>query len=180
MIPRDLRLRTARLELRPTEPADAPRLSEIQSDWNVTRMLRLAPWPPDPAAMAQWVAGHPNEWREGTAYRFAVILDGRLVGQTDVDDINGPDGEIGYWFEASAWGTGIATEAAGALVRFALQELGLTRLRAGHAGDNPASGKVLEKLGFREVETAMRMSRPHGRPTPYRFLELRAPVSLAM
>lgn len=173
MIPRDLLLPTERLVLRPTEPGDAPRLLEIQSDWNVTRMLRLAPWPPDPHEMTQWVAGHPDEWRAGSAYRFAVLREGRLIGQTDVDDIAGRFGELGYWFEPAALGDGVATEAAGAAVRFALQTLGLEVIRAGHAAENPASGRVLEKLGFREVEVAMRMSRPHGKPTPYRFLELR-------
>ena len=45
MIDRSIRLTTQRLGLRAFEPADAPRLVEIQSNWNVTRMLRLAPWP---------------------------------------------------------------------------------------------------------------------------------------
>jgi len=45
MLSRDIRLTTARLVLRPTEPGDAPRMAQIQSNWNVTRMLRLAPWP---------------------------------------------------------------------------------------------------------------------------------------
>ena len=67
MIDRSIRLTTARLSFRAFEPDDASRLVEIQSNWNVTRMLRLAPWPPTLEAMAEWVDVHGQEWRAGEA-----------------------------------------------------------------------------------------------------------------
>jgi RimJ/RimL family protein N-acetyltransferase len=168
-------MRTARLILRPTEPRDASRFAEIQSNWNVTRMLRLAPWPVDKAEMAAWVDGHAAEWAAGTAYRFAVERDGRVIGCCDVDDIDGDKGEIGYWYDEACWGDGVAGEAAQALVRFAQEDLGLVRLEAGHAADNPASGRVLERVGFRFQADITRYSRPHGRETPYRAYALIRP-----
>ena len=168
-------MRTERLLLRPTRVEDAARFAQIQSNWNVTRMLRLAPWPVVEAEMAAWVATHPDEWAQGSAYRFAVERDGRVIGVCDVDDIDGDRGEIGYWFDEAHWGGGIAGEAAQALVRFALEDLGLVRLDAGHAADNPASGRVLERVGFRFQADITRYSRPHDRDMPYRTYALIRP-----
>lgn len=171
----DLTLRTPRLLLRPTEAGDAARFFEIQSNWNVTRMLRLAPWPASLAAMSAWLAEHPDEWAAGSAYRFAVELDDRVIGCADVDEIAQGGGDLGYWLEEAAWGRGLAREAAGALIGFCFGDLGLDRLTAGHAADNPASGGVLTALGFRWIGDGEKPSRPRGETIPYRFYRLDRP-----
>lgn len=153
-------LQTERLLLRPSGAADAARAFEIQSDWEVTRMLALASFPPDRQEMERWFADHLLEWERGDAYRFAVLLDGRMVGLVDVDGIAGGEGSLGYWFDRAAWGQGYAFEAARAATRFACGDVGLVKLIAGHACDNPASGRVLAKLGFRRLETVEIFSRP--------------------
>ncbi|HEX5379024.1 MAG TPA: GNAT family N-acetyltransferase [Phenylobacterium sp.] len=160
---RHIELRTPRLLLRPSRPTDAARFTEIQSNWNVTRMLRMAAWPVVPAEMAAWVDEHAREWSAGTAYRFAVERDGLVIGLCDLDEIEGPRGDLGYWYDEASWGQGLATEAARAVVRFGLETLGLTRLRSGHAADNAASGRVLIGLGFRPGAETMKFSRPQGR-----------------
>ena len=58
------------------------------------------------------------------------------------------DWEIGYWIGKPWWGKGFATELGRGLVDFAAQEFGAGQIIAGHYDDNPASGRVLEKLGF--------------------------------
>ena len=170
--PRSLRLTTPRLTLRPFEPAHAARMAEIQSDWEVTRMLRLAPWPATEAAMAEWVDVHGEEWRSGRAYRFAVLRADRLIGAADVDELADGGGKLGYWFERAAWGGGYASEAAHAVVRFAFEVLDREWLKAAHAADNPASGRVLQKLGFRRVGDEERFARPRGETIAYRFYRL--------
>ncbi|MGK6315001.1 GNAT family N-acetyltransferase [Neorhizobium sp. DT-125] len=155
-------MRTNRLVLRPTSGADADRAFEIQSDWEVTRMLRMASFPPDREATEKWFADHEREWLAGEAYRFAVDIGGRMAGLVDVDGINGGKGDLGYWFERAAWGQGHAFEAAHAVVRFAFEEAGLSMLKSGHASDNPASGRVLTKLGFVPLDIVERFSRPRG------------------
>ncbi len=57
-------------------------------------------------------------------------------------------GELGYWVGVPYWGRGIATEAAGEVLRFAFDVLGLNRVYATHVPRNPASGRVMEKLGM--------------------------------
>lgn len=153
---------TARLALRPSTAADVQRAFEIQSDWAVTQMLRMASFPPDRTEIEAWFADHPREWAAGEAYRFAATLDGRMIGLVDIDEIAGGEGELGYWFEQAAWGQGFASEAARAVVRFAFAEAGLLSLRSGHAADNVASGWVLSRLGFRLRDRVERRSRSRG------------------
>ncbi|MDP3853526.1 GNAT family N-acetyltransferase [Phenylobacterium sp.] len=173
MIDRGLRLSTPRLTLRPFEPADAPRLVEIQSNWNVTRMLRLAPWPPTPEAMVDWVDIHGKEWRAGAAYRFACVMEGEVIGCADIDAIASGGAELGYFFDEAHWGKGLAREAAGAVRDFAFRTIGLDHLIAGHAAENPASGRVLLALGFRHAGDTMKSSKPHGgRDVAYRLYRL--------
>ncbi len=160
-IPRS-HIRTARLNLRPTSSSDAQRALEIQSDWDVARMLANATYPADRKDMENWFASHEQEWAEGTAYRFAIEREGRVIGIVDVDGIAADEGSLGYWLERAAWGQGYAFEAAQALVGFAFSEVGLSSLVSGRAADNPASGHVLTKLGFTQIDSRELFSRSRG------------------
>ena len=64
-------------------------------------------------------------------------------------DIFRHSAEVGYWLGEAHWGNGYASEALRALTRYAFEELGLRRLSAGVFGHNPASARVLEKVGYR-------------------------------
>ena len=150
-IPLDLRLQTPRLTLRRFRASDAERVSEITSNWNVARMLRLAPYPQALEEKRAWLVSHEAEWLAGEAYRFAVVEGDVVIGCADVDEIASGHNAVGYWLDEARWGRGLATEAAAAVRDFALGPLGLGRLESGHAFDNPASGHVLEKLGFRWI-----------------------------
>ena len=166
---------TERLVLRPTNADDADRAFEIQSDWEVVRMLRMASFPPDREEIGRWFADHKREWTTGEAYRFAVELQGRFIGVADIDEISGREGELGYWFERANWGQGYAFEAARAVVDFAFSKLGLSTLRSGHAADNAASGSVLLKLGFCPFDTVREVSRSRGREITQRRYTLSMP-----
>jgi RimJ/RimL family protein N-acetyltransferase len=171
-IPLTHRLHTRRILLRRFVEPDAARVCEIQSNWNVTRMLRLASFPPILEAIRVWLLGHQGEWERGTAYRFALIFEGVLIGCADIDEVRDGCGELGYWLGEPYWGQGLASEAAEALLRFAFDALGLDRLRSGHAADNPASGRVLEKLGFRFVGETKKWSQSRQREIMHRAYEL--------
>jgi RimJ/RimL family protein N-acetyltransferase len=163
--------------LRATEPKDWRRAFEIQSNWNVTRNLSKARFPPDADDMKAWFASHGEEWRSGSAYRFAILCDNRVIGVVDVDGIREGEGSIGYWLEEAAWGRGHASEAARAVVRFSFEDLGLGALLSGHAVDNPASGKILLKLGFVPVGDVMMPSRARGTDLQQRGYCLSRPES---
>jgi [ribosomal protein S5]-alanine N-acetyltransferase len=172
MLPLSYTLRTQRLKLRAFTPSDAARVVDIQANWHVSRMLRMASYPPSRRAIDAWLQEHAEEWRAGTAYRFAVECDGALIGCSDVDEITPQAGSLGYWLDEPFWGRGFASESAGALVRFCFDLLGLPRLVSGHASDNPASGHVLTKLGFRLIGEERRWSRARNVEITQRVYEL--------
>ncbi|HSA56907.1 MAG TPA: GNAT family protein [Gemmatimonadaceae bacterium] len=58
-------------------------------------------------------------------------------------------GEPGYWIALECWGRGLATEASAAVLELGFATLGLNRPRAMHFTRNPASGRVMLKLGMR-------------------------------
>jgi ribosomal-protein-alanine N-acetyltransferase len=130
---------TERLVLRPTEPADVERALEIRSNHEVARNLVSATIPPDREKMTNWFACHAEEWHEGTAYRLAVTLEGRLIGVCDIFDVDRSEGEIGYWLDRAVWGRGFGLEAAKRLVRFAV-EAGRVRRRQRRFSDDHHEG----------------------------------------
>lgn len=58
------------------------------------------------------------------------------------------DVEIGWWLDPSAWGRGFATEAAGVIRDEAFEHVGVPRIVGRYQTANPASGRVMEKLGM--------------------------------
>ena len=147
--------RTARLTLRPAWPEDALALARAIGHDAVTRMLTRVPFPYDVADAAAFCT-LPRGAHEP---RFLIeSLDGSvptLVGGIAIEDQGNGDMLFGYWLTPSAWGRGYATEAGRAVIDMARHALPLRRLTAWHFADNPASGAVLRKLGFRAIGGTM-------------------------
>jgi [ribosomal protein S5]-alanine N-acetyltransferase len=104
--PPSIHLKTAHLLLRPTVTADADRAFEIQSDWDIARMLAMAAFPPDRAEIKRWFAEHSQEWFAGSAYRFAATREGKLIGVVDIASVSHGEGAFGCWFDRAVWGRG--------------------------------------------------------------------------
>ena len=140
--------RTARLLLRPGFAEDAPALARAIDDSAIVRNLATAPWPYGLAeAEAHLAASHdPVLPRMLILERTAGAP--RLVGACGLSRRPSGAVELGYWIARADWNRGFATEAGRALIEIA-GALKLARLEAAHFVDNPASGRVLEKLGFR-------------------------------
>jgi RimJ/RimL family protein N-acetyltransferase len=58
-------------------------------------------------------------------------------------------GEVGYWIGLPYWNQGYATEAAQRIVDFGFGQIGLNRIHAQHFASNPASGRVMQKIGMK-------------------------------
>jgi ribosomal-protein-alanine N-acetyltransferase len=56
--------------------------------------------------------------------------------------------ELGYWIGVSHWNQGIATEASFALIDFTFSTMDINRIEAYHLTRNPASGRVMQKVGM--------------------------------
>jgi RimJ/RimL family protein N-acetyltransferase len=140
-------IRSERLFLRPGWPEDWSELLARIADEAVVRNLAKAPWPYTDAD-ARDFARQPQDAR---LPHFFVTLPSaaepaRLIGCVGLAEMDG-EIELGYWFGREWWGRGFATEAARAVLRLA-KVLGHRQLVAGHFADNPASGRVLRKIGF--------------------------------
>lgn len=84
----------------------------------------MASYPPTLHGVRHWLSLHEGEWASGTAYRFAMILDEKMIGCAGVDEISSGSGELGYWLDEAYWGRGLASEAAEAVLKFALEIVG--------------------------------------------------------
>lgn len=139
--------RTARLLLRPGWAEDAPALAKAIADEAIVRNLANAPWPYG-LAEAQAFLAAPKDPVLPSLLVFARTRGApELVGSCAL--IRKASGAIvlGYWIARAHWGRGYATEAGTQMIEIA-RTLGLDRLDASFFADNPASGRVLDKLGF--------------------------------
>jgi RimJ/RimL family protein N-acetyltransferase len=165
--------RTERLLLRPGWIEDAPALYRAIADECIVRNLATAPWPYRPQDAESFLA-RDRSVAEGSSLVFLRTGDEpELIGGVGFGRM--PDGrrELGYWLKREHWGRGYATEAARALLAAARDSLRLRRIEAGHFLDNPASGRVLEKLGFRPTgQIVPRYSVGRGEAAPCRLLTL--------
>lgn len=163
-------VRTERLLLRPGWPEDATELHRAICDEGIVRNLASAPWPYRLEDAQAFLAAERSPHQAS----FLMFRTPRLVGTIGLG--NRPaDGalELGFWIARSDWGKGYATEAGRAVIRLARHGLRLDKLSSSHFLDNPASGRVLEKLGFRRTGViASRYSAGRGAQAPCALLEL--------
>jgi RimJ/RimL family protein N-acetyltransferase len=147
-------IRTERLTLRRPELADAARISLLAGDYEVASMTGTLPHPYTEAMATAWIRGL-HTGKEGVA--FAIDVDGEsLIGCIGYRAHGKDHAEIGYWIGKPYWGKGYATEAAKALIWHIFRSERFDYLTAGHFKDNPASARVIAKLGFKPVKTALR------------------------
>lgn len=148
------RIETERLLLRPPEMRDAPEIARYAGDYDIAKMTKLIPHPYPVPAAEMWVLMRRAGWGKSASRHLIVQTreadGGRMCGMAGIFR-RSPESEweIGYWIAKHYWGRGLATEAGQALIDYARHELAASVVTAGHYDDNPASGRVLEKLGFR-------------------------------
>jgi ribosomal-protein-alanine N-acetyltransferase len=150
-------LETERLLLRPVCAADLPKVAALMADYNVAKNLSTAPHPYTLADAEVFYGRHCEARARGDGYVFAIMRksDGALIGK---NGLHAKDGvvEMGYWLGKPYWGQGFATEAARRVLEFGFDDLKLEKIVAGWFEDNPASGRILAKLGFAATETIER------------------------
>lgn len=140
--------RTPRLLLRPGWMEDAPALAEAIGDPAVLRNLTRAPAPYDITDAKAFLAQPPHPRMPRLLVFTRTQGAPRLVGGCGIHEAADGAPELGYWIARPYWGLGFATEAARAVMSM-VQAAGLRNIQAAHFADNPASGNVLRKIGFR-------------------------------
>jgi RimJ/RimL family protein N-acetyltransferase len=165
--------RTERLLLRPGWSQDAPALYDAIRDERIVRNLATAPWPYRPEDAEAWLATERRPSEPSLLIFRRTDAAPELIGAIGFGRRPAGETELGYWIARRHWGRGYATEAGRALLAAARHGLRLKRLDAGHFLDNPASGRVLEKLGFRPTGTIVpHYSAGRGEAAPCRLFKL--------
>ena len=143
-------IRTGRLTLRPPAPDDLDRCAELLGDYEVAKMLSRVPYPYDLEQGRQYLERSAARWETfdtADELGFHVDHEGEMIGGVGFKKLQETP-EIGYWLGQDWWGPGYVTEAAQAVMDWAETEMDIEQFASGHFTDNPASGRVLRKLGF--------------------------------
>jgi ribosomal-protein-alanine N-acetyltransferase len=148
--------------LRPPALADAARVSLLAGDYDVACMTGTIPHPYSEQMAAEWLSG-AIQGEEGVV--FMIECDRLLVGCTGYRAFAEDHAELGYWIGKPYWGRGYATEAVRALIAHAFDADGFAYVTAGHFADNPASARVIRKLGFADHGDEMRDCSARGAAT---------------
>jgi ribosomal-protein-alanine N-acetyltransferase len=144
-------LQTERLILREFTPEDAIHLQTIANDRKVTYTSAAIAYPYSIEHARHWISCLKNMLLFQNIITFAIEhattheLIG-MVGLTLFPDSNQTD--LGYWIGSHYWNKGYVTEAGRKMVEFAFNELEVNAVVANHLVRNPASGRVLQKLGM--------------------------------
>jgi len=143
-------LRTQRLVLKPPTAEDKQAIVECIGDFEVARWLSNVPHPYTLSDAEEWidiVAETASD--EVAGFKLSIFMDDTLIGGVGLNHREGNVYELGYWLGKAFWGRGIATEAAAGLLQHAKETLPDAEFVAHCMKGNPASSRVLEKLGFR-------------------------------
>ena len=150
-------LHTERLILRSFRLEDAADVQRLASDPDVASTTDAIEHPYQDGTPEEWIQWYHEWFEDGERTNFAVTLrtDGMLIGTVElVLRIHLPynDAELGYWIGKPYWNRGYCTEAAKAVVAYGFREHDVDLIYAYYFKRNPASGRVLEKIGMHYAE----------------------------
>jgi len=171
-----------RVRLRPFTHDDASAVLVYASDPEVTRYLEWDAYDDPKTALAFIRSTHAGA---ATWIARAIVLRATdlVIGGVDLRIVSRRDrrAELGYGLARSHWGQGYAIEAAGLLLRFGFEHLGLVRVEALCSVENERSVRTLERLGMRREGRLAQYRWKKGRPRDHYLYALtraeKAPVT---
>jgi RimJ/RimL family protein N-acetyltransferase len=144
-------IETARLWLTQLHTGDIPRIVQLAANPRVSDYTLNLPFPYAEKDAIYWLNLAHQGFKNGTHFIFAIrpkpenaLIGG--IGLTVEQRFN--RAEVGYWLGEPYWNQGYATEATAAIIRFGFQSLGLNKVTSSYLGENPASGRVMQKCGM--------------------------------
>jgi RimJ/RimL family protein N-acetyltransferase len=150
-------LETKRLILRPFKISDGWDVQRLAGDRDIASTTLNMPHPYEDGIAEKWIGGHREKFEKGLEATFAVVLreGNQLIGSISLMNLNQPHAkaEMGYWIGKPYWNHGFCTEAAKALLVYGFNSLKLNRIYALHFTRNPASGRVMQKIGMHHEGT---------------------------
>lgn len=144
---------TNRLILRLFQKSDATTVAKLCNNYNIYKSTLYLPYPYEEADALGWIEQHLENFNRNRLYELAITdkKSGELYGAIGLSNNETfQQGELAYWVGEEYWGKGYATEAAQAMVEFAFEIKNYHKIFARYFGSNPASGKVMEKIGMKK------------------------------
>lgn len=152
---------TDRLVIRQFAPDDWRALQRFGGRDDVARMMGTVYSPWSQVQIEQWMKAARFDGRIG--FRAGIYLDEALIGFIG---LGGSPVTIAYAFDPDHHGNGFATEVVRGLVQYAFEEHDLPEVIADIFEDNPASGRVLHKVGFEKIGAGVAESVARLEPAP--------------
>lgn len=144
---------TDRLLLRLFKKSDAADVSVLCNNYNLYKNTLYLPYPYSQEDALNWIENHSENYNSNRIYEFAITdkVTGNLYGAIALtNNQNFNNGEIAYWVGEDYWGNGFATESAKAILEFAFLKKQYHKVFARYFNSNPASGRVMQKLGMKK------------------------------
>lgn len=144
---------TNRLLLRQFQNSDAEAVALLCNNYSIYKNTLYLPYPYTIEDALKWIEPHHENYTANKSYEFAITDkdSGEVYGAialTNNKRFN--NGEMAYWIGEEFWGNGFATEAAQAILQFAFDEKQYHKVFARYFKSNPASGRVMQKLGMKQ------------------------------
>lgn len=92
-----------------------------------------------------------GEYKNGDRYNWAIVFDGKVIGNIDVVKIIDETACLGWQIDSQYWNKGITTEAATAVRDYLFKEIGIEAIEAEYVEANIGSGRVMQKIGMTEI-----------------------------
>ena len=146
-------LKTKRLILRPFTWEDTPSVKRLAGDRAIADTTLFIPHPYEDGMAEEWISKHQEEFDGGEVITYAIAHreDKLLIGAIALSEIKKHDetASMGYWIGKPFWNQGYGTEAAHAVLKYGFEVLNLNKIHAHHFKRNPASGKIMQKIGMK-------------------------------
>jgi len=142
-------IETERLILSQLKEEDLPFVTEYLQDKIFSDVTSNIPYPYTGEHAKFWMKMSRESFENNIGYTFAVRnKEGQILGAIGLHDRDDDKAELGYWMGKPFWNKGYITEAATALIDFGFNELQINKIYATYFLDNPASGRIMEKIGM--------------------------------
>jgi RimJ/RimL family protein N-acetyltransferase len=145
-------LNTDRLILRPFTHGDGPQVQELAGDRAIAEMTANIPHPYEEGVAEEWIATHQKAFENKQSLTLAITRKNhdKIIGAIGLEiNTNHHYAELGYWIGKPYWNQGYCTEAAREVVSYGFEKLKLNRIQSRNMLKNPASARVMEKIGMR-------------------------------
>ena len=136
--------------------ADAADVQRLAGDREIASTTLTIPHPYEDGVAEAWIATHQEKYEKGELANFAIELQSKnsLIGAIGLHITRKhAHAELGFWIGREYWRQGYCSEAADEVLRYGFNVLGLNRIYSHHFRRNPASGRVMQKIGMRHEGT---------------------------